>query len=82
MGSAPPGQPLVDLWFGLVGDTVSDAHDATVVATDLWSALHGTVALRRDLPAFAWPTTRESAVDRLLAALVPTDAPGGRERLG
>lgn len=69
-----PGQPLVDLWVGLVGDAVSDAHDATVVATDLWSALHGTVALRRDLPAFSWPTSRELAVDRLLAALVPTIA--------
>lgn len=73
-GDRLPGQPLVDLWIGLVGDAIGSASDVSTAAIDLWAALHGTVTLRRDLPAFTWPTAREDAVDRLLSRILPASA--------
>lgn len=73
-GDRLPGQPLVELWVGLVGETIGSATAASEAAIDLWAALHGAVTLRRDLPAFAWPTAREETVDRLLARILPASA--------
>lgn len=67
-----PGQPLADVWVRLVADCLGPAPDPTAVAVDLWAALHGTVTLRRHLPAFDWPGTRQESVDRLIATVVPS----------
>lgn len=68
-----PGQSAADLWVGLVADCIGADRDPRTVATDLWAALHGSVSLRRDLPAFAWPGTQEEAIDRFIDIVVIPD---------
>ena len=51
---------------------VAPDRDPVRVATNVWTALHGIVSLRRSVPAFPWPPLTEQ-VDDVLSALVGLD---------
>ncbi|WP_158299715.1 TetR/AcrR family transcriptional regulator [Glycomyces paridis] len=65
-----PGRATIELWVATVAAVVDDGRDALVAATELWAALHGSVTLRRDLPAFTWPLGQDETIDRVIRALV------------
>lgn len=65
-----PGQATIDLWVDTVAACLDTDSDALMTATELWASLHGSVTLRRDLPAFAWPAGQEETIDRFIKALV------------
>lgn len=69
-GGELPGEPTSALWTSTVAECMDDGTDPGVVAADLWAGLHGTIALRRSLPAFPWPGDLDAAIDRLIDALV------------
>lgn len=69
-GGRLPGEPTSALWIDTVAECVDGGTDPDVVAADLWAGLHGTIALRRSLPAFPWPGDLGTAIDRLIDALV------------
>lgn len=65
-----PGKATIDLWVETVAACLDADRDAYRIATDLWAALHGSVTLRRDLPAFAWPAAQEENIDRFIRVLL------------
>lgn len=69
-GGRLPGDPTSALWVSTVAECVGEGADAHAVAADLWAGLHGTIVLRRSLPAFPWPGDLETAIDRLIDALI------------
>lgn len=68
-----PGEELFALLLGPVTDIVTDhapGEDPFALATDVWSALHGMVALRASQSRFPWPD-EQTQVARLLDRLLP-----------
>ena len=53
--------------------SLEDDRDAPRIATELWAALHGSVTLRRDLPAFTWPAGQEESIDRFIRVLLGSE---------
>jgi AcrR family transcriptional regulator len=72
----PPGPPAAaareafDFIVDLVREVRPQEPEPRTVAIEVWSALHGTVLLRRNRPSFDWPPLEPTAVD-LLDRLVP-----------
>jgi AcrR family transcriptional regulator len=72
----PPGPPAAaardafDFIVDLVREVRPDEPEPRTVAIAVWSALHGTVLLRRGRPSFVWPEL-EPTVTGMLDRLVP-----------
>ena len=65
-----PGEPTSALWVDTVAECVDEVSDLDAIAADLWSGLHGAIALRSSLPAFPWPGDLDTTIERLINALV------------
>ncbi len=72
----PPGPPAaaavdaVAFIVGLVRAARPDEPDPRRVGIEVWSALHGTVLLRRNRPSFDWPELEPTVID-MVDRLVP-----------
>jgi len=72
----PPGPPAAAATaaFQFIVDLVREANpgeaDPRRVAIEVWSALHGTVLLRRNRPSFDWPDLEPTVLD-MVDRLVP-----------
>lgn len=65
------GQELFEGFSDLVANAIGPHQDATLVATHIWTALHGIVTLRTVRSRFPWPDLDrqlDDLVDRLLAS--------------
>ena len=75
----PPGPPAAAATaaFQFIVDLVREASpgeaDPRRVAIEVWSALHGTVLLRRNRPSFDWPELEPTVLD-MVDRLVPAAA--------
>jgi AcrR family transcriptional regulator len=63
---------LVEGVAGCMRAGIAPERDPVRVATNVWTALHGIVTLRRSVPAFTWPPLSEQ-VDDVLSAFVGLD---------
>jgi AcrR family transcriptional regulator len=64
------GQDLFEAFSGQVATAVGPDQDASMLATHIWTALHGIVTLRAARRRFPWPDLDrqlDDLVDRLLA---------------
>ena len=72
----PPGPPAAaatdafQFIVNLVREVDPDEPDPRRVGIEIWSALHGTVLLRRNRPSFDWPDLEPTVID-LVDRLVP-----------
>jgi AcrR family transcriptional regulator len=72
----PPGPPASSARdaFAFIVDLVREVRpeepEPRTVAIEVWSALHGTVLLRRNRPSFDWPALEPTVID-MVDRLVP-----------
>lgn len=71
--AGPPAAAATEA-FGFLVSAVRDAApgepEPRTVAVELWSALHGTVLMRRNRPSFPWPDLEPTIID-MADRLVP-----------
>lgn len=60
---------LIDAIQSCIDEGSAPPGDAARIATNMWSAMHGAVTLRRSSPPFPWPPL-EQQIDDLLTGLV------------
>jgi AcrR family transcriptional regulator len=53
----------------------ASVSDPTMLAGDVWAALHGIALLRINVPEFEWQSSMNSTVDRVVLRLVDVAAP-------